>query len=143
MGRECVCENYALIERLSHDGIQVNVTAIAAIGQVAGCSAALRNGALAIVSVFAGRIADTGRDACAYMVNAAQILRSQPNISLLWASTRQVFNVIEAKEAGAHIITVTPDLLAKLNLLSKDLDDFSRETVQQFYDDAQAAGYTL
>ena len=129
-----------LIQRLSHDGIKVNVTAIMTGEQIRTADIALANGAPSIVSVFAGRIADTGRDPCELLHFAkAMGFESQ----LLWASTREVYNIIQAVEAGCDIITVPDDLLAKLPLLGKDLREFSLETVKMFFNDAIAAEYEL
>ena len=97
----------------------------------------------AIVSVFAGRIADTGLDPMPIMRECIKILRNLPKAELLWASPRELLNIIQADEVGCHIITATPDILDKLKSLGKDLPEFSLETVQMFFDDAQAAGYTI
>jgi len=96
-----------------------------------------------VVSVFAGRIADTGRDPMPIMAQALEVLAPQPELELLWASPREVLNVRQAEQVGVHIITATPDLIAKMASFDKDLDQFSLETVQMFHDDAAAAGYTL
>jgi transaldolase len=95
------------------------------------------------VSIFAGRIADTGRDPCPFMREAVDICRHKPNLRVLWASPREVLNVYQADACGVHVIVLTADLLAKLAYRNKDLAEFSRETVQMFYDDALKAGYTL
>jgi transaldolase len=96
-----------------------------------------------LVSVFAGRIADSGRDPVPVMRDALEALRLCPNCELVWASPREVLNVVQARDAGCHVITLTPDLLRRLPLLGKDLDEFSLETVQMFHRDATAAGYVL
>ena len=97
----------------------------------------------AIVSVFAGRIADTGLDPMPIMSDCVEILKHSPKAELLWASPRELLNIFQADEVGCHIITATPDVIGKLKLLEKDLTEFSLETVQMFYDDAQEAGYTI
>lgn len=130
-----------LIHRLSGDGVKVNVTAVFTLPQVEVVSAALENGAASIISVFAGRIADTGRDPESLMREAVSM--TPVGVELLWASGREIFNVVQAEDANCDIITLTPDLIAKLPLLGKNLGKFSWETVKQFYDDAMAAGYTL
>ena len=96
-----------------------------------------------ILSIFAGRIADTGRDPVPVMREAVELCRARPEIMVLWASPREVLNVYQAAECGCHIVTATPDLIAKLSLKDKDLTEFSRETVQMFYDDAWRANYRL
>src|SRR5215813_11512118 len=134
---------YRLIRRLSHDGIQVNVTAMMTIGQVREVGKALQGGASANVSVFAGRVADTGRDPVPMMKEAMEILREYPQTELIWASPRELLNIFQADEIGCHIITVTNDILAKLKLVGKDLADYSLDTVQMFFDDGRKAGFTL
>lgn len=130
-----------VIQRLSRDGIKVNVTAVMTEVQVYTANIALANGAPSIVSVFAGRIADTGCDAQAFMSSVKGMMVSEAE--LLWASTREVYNIVEAEKAGCDIITVPDDLLAKLPLLGKDLREFSLDTVKMFLNDANASGYTL
>jgi transaldolase len=132
-----------LTHRLSHDGIRVNVTALMTLAQVRAVVDALRGGAPANVSLFAGRVADTGRDPVPHMQAALQIVSEAPSVELIWASPREVLNVIQAHEIGCHIITVTNDLLSKLPSLDKDLEGFSLETVRMFHDDARKAGFTL
>jgi transaldolase len=132
-----------LIERLSTDGIKVNVTAIMTLGQVRSAADAMEASPGGVVSVFAGRLADTGRDPIPLMRAALALLEAQPRLELLWASPREVLNVVQADEIGCHIITVTKDLLAKLQLLGKDPVEFSAETVAMFHSDALAAGLTL
>jgi transaldolase len=132
-----------LTHRLSHDGIRVNVTALMTLAQVRAVVDALRGGAPANVSLFAGRVADTGRDPVPHMQAALQIVGEAPSVELIWASPREVLNVIQAHEIGCHIITVTNDLLGKLPSLDKDLEGFSLETVRMFHDDARKAGFTL
>lgn len=132
-----------LIERLSADGIALNVTALLTLDQVRATAAALAPAAPAVVSVFAGRIADTGVDPVPLMEEALRILGERPRAELLWASPRELLNIVQADAIGCHIVTVTGDLLAKLELLGKDLAAYSRETVEMFRRDALAAGYSI
>jgi transaldolase len=132
-----------VIRELSADGVHLNVTALMTTAQVEMVAAASQGGPGHVVSVFAGRIADTGRDPIPLMTEALQALAPQPELELLWASPREVLNIRQAEQVGVHIITVTPDLLAKMKSFDKDLDQFSLETVQMFHDDARAAGYRL
>jgi len=133
-----------LIRELTAAGVKLNVTAICTLDQVRDTADALRGGAPAVVSVFAGRIADTGRDPVPLMREALSICRAvDRRIELLWASPRELLNIVQAAEIGCDIITVTNDLLAKLPTLGKDLAQFSLETVQMFYRDAQACGFKL
>lgn len=132
-----------LIATLSQAGVKLNVTAIMPLEQVKQVGAALSAEVPAVVSVFAGRIADTGRDPVPHMREALAILKSRPKAELLWASPRELLNIFQADEIGCHIITVTPDVLKKLAVVGKDLDVYSRETVSMFYKDAQAAGYDI
>jgi transaldolase len=134
---------YDLIHRLSHAGVKLNVTAIMGLGQVRDVVAALKGGASSNVSVFAGRIADTGRDPVPHMAAAIELLKAEPKAELIWASPRELLNVFQAHEIGCHIITVTNDILKKLSLLAKDLDDYSLETVKMFHEDAAKAGFAL
>ncbi len=134
---------YDLIHRLAHAGVKVNVTALMTLAQVRLVVTALRGGAPSNVSVFAGRVADTGRDPVPMMAEAVDILRAEPNAELIWASPRELLNVFQADEIGCHIITVTSDILKKLSLVGKDLDDYSLETVKMFYDDARAARFEM
>jgi transaldolase len=133
-----------LIRRLARDGIKVNVTGMTTLDQVKAAGAALGEGkAYSIVSVFGGRVADTGRDPVPMMAEAVKLLQPYPNIELLWASPRELLNIFQADAVGCHIITVTADILKKLPLIGKDLDQYSQETVQMFRDDAVKAGYVL
>jgi transaldolase len=134
---------YELVRRLSTDGIKLNITAIMTIEQVREVVDAVKEGAPSCVSVFAGRIADTGRDPVPMMVECVSILQAAPQAELIWASPRELLNVIQADDIGCHIITVTNDILKKLPLLGKDLADYSLETVKMFYDDGRRAGFTL
>jgi transaldolase len=132
-----------LIRALSAEGIALNVTAIFTLDQVRTVTDALDPRTPAIVSVFAGRIADTGIDPIPHMLACKQILGSRQKAALLWASTRELLNVFHAEEAGCDIVTVPNELLAKLDLVGKDLVEYSRETVQAFYKDANAAAYQI
>ena len=134
---------YDLIHRLSHAGVKVNVTAVMTLDQVGKVTNALKGGAPSNVSVFAGRIADTGRDPVPLMTEAIDILRAEPNAELIWASPRELLNIFQADAIGCHIITVTHDILKKLPIVGKDLGEYSLDTVKMFYEDARAAGYTL
>lgn len=135
--------SYALVQKLGEAGVQLNVTALLTLDQVRSVAQALRNAAPSVVSVFAGRVADTGVDPMPLMAEALSILKVAPKAELLWASPREVLNIYQADEVGCHIITATNDLIKKLDLSSKDLSDFSLETVKMFYDDAKAAGFSL
>ncbi len=132
-----------LIEKLVRDGIRLNVTAVLTLDQVQTVSASLAGGPASIISVFAGRIADTGCDPVPLMCQALEIMASHSNQELLWASPRELLNIVQADAIGCHVITVTPELLKKLPLLGTDLADYSLETVRMFHDDAQAAGFRL
>jgi len=132
-----------LMRRLSLSGVKVNATAVMTRWQIHEIVAALRDLAPSIVSVFAGRIADTGRDPSPTIATAIVDSRICSNVQVLWASTRELYNIIQADELGCDIITVPGDILKKLPMLGKDLDGLSRETVQMFYDDAVQAGYSI
>lgn len=134
---------YDLINNLSQDGTKLNVTAVMTLEQVQAANDALAGGADSIVSVFAGRIADTGVDPVEHMKKALDIIKANKNIELLWASPRELLNIIQANDIGCHIITATNDILNKLKNLNKDLLQFSQETVKMFYDDAQSAGFKI
>ncbi len=133
----------SVIERLSKAGVAVNVTAVMTPEQVERITARLDAKTPAIVSVFAGRIADTGVDPMPIMKKSVEILRQKPKAELIWASPRELLNVFQADAIGCHIITATNDILKKLSLVGKDLDNYSLETVEMFYKDAKAAGYTI
>jgi transaldolase len=135
--------SYGLIRRLSEAGIKLNVTAILTLEQVREVAAALAGETPGVVSVFAGRIADTGRDPVPLMAAAVELLRPYPREELLWASPRELLNVFQADALGCHIITATNDVLQKLTLVGKDLKAYSLDTVKMFHDDARQAGYTL
>ena len=132
-----------LIQRLSHDGICLNITALLTLDQVRDVAAALAGGAPSYVSVFAGRIADTGRDPVPLMAEAVDILSPHTGMELIWASPRELLNIFQADSIGCHIITATPDVLQKLSLVGKDLDEYSLDTVKMFYNDAAKSGYRV
>ena len=133
----------ALVRTLSHEGIKLNVTAVLPLEQVREMAAALAGGAPACVSVFAGRVADTGVDPVPHMTAALHELRAAPNAELIWASPRELLNVFQADAIGCHIITVTHDILKKLPIVGRDLQDYSLETVKMFHTDAERAGFSL
>jgi transaldolase len=132
-----------LIERLTKEGVVVNVTALLTLEQVRAVMACLADATPAIVSVFAGRLADTGRDPVPVMAEAVEILKAKPKAELIWASPRELLNIFQADEVGCHIITVTNDLLKKLTLVGKDLNEYSLDTVKMFHSDASMAGYSI
>lgn len=133
-----------LVRELSQSGVKLNVTAIMTMQQTIETVLALRGGAPSIVSIFAGRIADTGRDPMPLMQAAAALCRgTDPNIELLWASTREAFNIVQAEQAGCHIITSPPDIIKKVSGFNKDLNELSLETVRTFKADSEAAGFKL
>jgi transaldolase len=132
-----------LIKQLSQKGLKLNVTAILSIRQVKEVAAALNPDVPSIVSVFAGRIADTGRDPIPIMQASLEILKGNPKAELLWASPREVLNVIQAEQVGCHIITITPDLLAKAAKFGMDLEELSLDTVKMFYNDAAKSGFRI
>jgi len=134
---------FELVERLSKAGVKLNVTALMSLSQVRDVVAALDPKTPACVSVFAGRVADTGRDPVRLMAAAIELLALRPQSELIWASPRELLNIFQADEIGCHIITVTNDILKKLSVVGKDLDDYSLDTVKMFYNDAQAAGFKL
>lgn len=131
------------IRRLSAEGIQLNVTAVMTLKQVLVATEALAESKGAVLSVFAGRIADTGRDPIPLMAAALEVVAANPAIELLWASPREVLNIVQADLLGCHIVTVTHELLKKLSGLGRDLESFSLDTVKMFRNDAVTAGYTL
>ncbi|MFZ2302837.1 MAG: transaldolase [Gallionella sp.] len=133
----------SLIESLSNAGVSLNVTALTSLDQVKSVTERLAPDTPAIISVFAGRIADTGRDPVPLMAEAVKIMRAKPRSELIWASPRELFNIFQADSVGCHIITATNDILKKLSLVDKDLEQYSLETVQMFHTDAQAAGYKI
>ena len=131
------------VKALSSDGIKVNVTAIFTSGQVETMAEAVSGGAPSNLSIFAGRIADAGVDPIPIVRQAVDICAELPSCELIWASPREVLNAVQADSVGCHIITMTPDLIAKLDLLGKDLEQFSLDTVKMFHDDARSAGLTV
>ena len=132
-----------LVRELSEAGVKVNVTALFTTAQVELICAAVKDGAPSYISVFAGRIADAGVDPVPLMRRAVEIIVEAPRAELIWASPREVLNVVQADQVGCDIITMTSDLFAKLDLIGKDLAQYSLETVQMFRLDALAAGFTL
>lgn len=132
-----------LVRRLSADGIKLNVTAILTLRQVAETMEALHPQTPAIISVFAGRIADTGRDPVPVMSAAVAMAAWKPRVEVLWASPREALNIHQARDTGCHIITATPDILKKLSMSAMDLFQLSNDTVRMFHDDAVAAGFRL
>jgi len=131
------------IKRLSAAGVILNVTALMTLEQVENVTECLDSNTNAIVSVFAGRIADTGRDPVPLMSESVKILSRKPKAELIWASPRELLNIFHADQVGCHIITVTNDVLGKLSLIDKNLDDYSLDTVKMFYTDAKSAGYDI
>lgn len=132
-----------LLKRLTLAGVKINVTAVLALEQVKAITENLADSTATIISVFAGRIADTGVDPVPVMREALKIMQARPRAELLWASPRELLNIVQASDIGCHIITVSNDILNKLSLLGKDHDDYSLETVEMFHRDAVAAGYTI
>lgn len=135
--------SYDLIHALAKAGVKQNVTALMTLDQVHDVTAALAHGPAACVSVFAGRIADTGRDPLSIMTESVDILHPHQQLELIWASPRELLNVFQADDIGCQIITVTNDIIKKLSMVGKDLQEFSLETVQMFRNDAVKAGFTL
>jgi len=133
----------ALIKKLSDEGISLNITAITTIEQVEAVVSVISPKAKTIISVFAGRIADTGRDPIPYMKKAANILKSKQHAELLWASSRELLNIIQAESCGCHIVTVTSDILKKIPNIGKNLGVLSLDTVSMFYEDARASKYVI
>jgi transaldolase len=134
---------FDLIRRLSTDGIKLNVTALMTLAQVGAVARALDPATPACVSVFAGRIADTGVDPVPLMTEAVKRLGIVPKAELIWASPRELLNVFQADEIGCHIITVTNDILKKLSLVGRDLSEYSLDTVKMFFSDAAQAGFAI
>ena len=133
-----------LIKELANAGVKLNVTAILTLAQVEGVSAALNPKVPAVVSVFAGRIADTGVDPVAIMSQSKTVLKDLPHAELLWASVREVLNIFQANDCGAHIVTVPHDILGKaIKMSGMDLGELSLDTVKMFANDAKAAGFSL
>jgi transaldolase len=132
-----------LVKRLAQQGVKVNVTALLTLDQVDAVVPSLRDGPGSCISIFAGRIADAGYDPLPVMQAALARIRAYPQIELIWASPRELFNIVQADAIGCHIITVTHDLLKKLPLLGRDLTEYSLDTVKMFVNDARAASFTL
>jgi transaldolase len=132
-----------LVERLSRAGVKLNVTALLTLDQVRRVTERLHADTPAIISVFAGRIADTGRDPVPIMAESVKVMRARPKAELIWASPRELLNIFQADAIGCHIITATNDILKKLALVGKDLDRYSLETVEMFHKDAVAAGFDI
>ena len=132
-----------LVERLSKQGVQLNVTAVMTLDQVKRITERLHADTPAIISVFAGRIADTGRDPVPVMAESVRVMKAKPKSELIWASPRELLNIFQADQVGCHIITATNDILKKLSLVGKDLDQYSLETVEMFCKDASAAGFKI
>lgn len=138
--RESACP---LIRDLASDGIKLNITAILSVGQVRAVAGALSPGVPSIISVFAGRIADSGRDPVPVMKQALELSNAVAGAELLWASPREPLNILQAERIGCHIITVTPELLAKSGNFGKSLEDYSLDTVKMFYSDAVKSGFKI
>ena len=134
---------YDLAGRLSHAGVRLNVTAIMTLEQVRGILLKLSPKTSSYISIFAGRIADTGRDPLPMMAAAVELLKIVPSSELIWASPRELLNIFHAEAIGCHIITVTNDILKKMNLVDHDLAEYSLDTVKMFYEDARNAGFSL
>ena len=134
---------YALVEKLANQNVKLNVTALMTLDQVRNVVASLNPNIPSYVSVFAGRIADTGYDPVPLMARAVEILKAAPAAELIWASPRELLNIFQADEIGCHVITVTNDILKKISLVSYDLNQYSLDTVKMFYADAVAAGFKL
>lgn len=135
--------SYDLINKLSRAGVKVNVTALMTLDQVRRTTAAIESDRDAYISIFAGRIADTGRDPVPVMRDAVSMISAKPKIELIWASPREALNVMQADAVGCHIITATPDILKKISMFGYDLEQFSLDTVKMFRNDAVAAGFSL
>jgi len=132
-----------LIQKLARAGVKQNITALMTLDQVKEVADALADGPEACISVFAGRIADTGRDPLPLMIESLRVMKPLSQLELIWASPRELLNIFQADDIGCHIITVTNDILKKLYLVNKDLNEFSLETVKMFYEDASKAGFNL
>jgi transaldolase len=132
-----------LVYRLAQRGVKINVTAVMTLDQVEGVIKSLRYGPPSCISIFAGRVADAGCDPLPILCGALARMRFYPQIELIWASPRELFNIVQADAIGCHIITVTHDLLKKLPLIGRDLNEYSLDTVKMFFEDARAAGFTL
>jgi transaldolase len=134
---------YSLVKKLTAQKIKLNVTAMMTLSQLKDVSTVLNPGVPSYVSIFAGRIADTGRDPVPLMAAAVELLKLNPSVELIWGSPRELLNIFQADTIGCHIITVTNDILKKLFLVGYELEEYSLDTVKMFYNDAVAAGYQL
>ena len=134
---------YSLIKKLAKDKVKLNVTALMTLDQVSHVVDCLDTSVPSYISIFAGRIADTGRDPLPLMISALDIMKINSKSELIWASPRELLNIFQADTIGCHIITVTNDILKKLNLIGYDLNEYSLDTVKMFYNDAIVAGYKL
>lgn len=134
---------YALVKKLTAQGVKVNVTAVMTLAQTRKVISVLNPNVPSYVSIFAGRIADTGRDPVPLMAEAVEMLKVAPASELIWASPRELLNIFQADEIGCHVITVTNDILKKLSLVGYDLDSYSLDTVKMFYNDAVSAGFKI
>ena len=134
---------HELAARLAQSGVKLNVTAMTTPAHLNRMLPSLAGGPPAVASIFAGRVADSGRDPMPLMRECLEILQSAPNVELLWASPRELLNLIQADEIGCHIITMTNDLISKIPTLGKNLDEFALDTVKMFARDSEAAGYRL
>jgi transaldolase len=139
----CGESSATLVRTLSHDGVRINVTAIMTLDQVDEVARAVAGGAPSCISVFAGRIADTGRDPVPHMAKALELLARAPDAELVWASPRELLNIFQADRIGCHIITVTADILQKIPLIGRDLGQFSLDTVKMFYNDGRRVSFSL
>jgi transaldolase len=132
-----------LIQKLAHAGVKQNITALMTLEQVETVTQALAQGPTAFISIFAGRIADTGRDPVPLMQTAVNMLQPYPKLQLIWASTRELFNIFQANAIGCHVITVSTEIMQRTHLVGRDLQQFSVETIKSFYDDAQKLKLSL
>jgi transaldolase len=132
-----------LVHRLARQDVNVNVTAVMTLAQVESVLGSLRHGPPSCISIFAGRVADAGVDPLPILIGALERMRELPQVELIWASPRELFNIVQAGAIGCHIITVTHDLLKKLPLLGRDLTEYSLDTVKMFFEDARAANFSL
>ena len=136
-------ETLMVIKNLSDRGVTLNVTAIMTVAQVQAVVNVINPTANAFISIFAGRIADTGRDPIPIMRDSLNLMQATPNLALIWASPRELLNVVQADGIGCHVITATTEILNKLDLIGKDLSQYSLETVRMFRQDAESSGYVI
>jgi transaldolase len=134
---------YELVKTLSHEGVKLNVTALMTLDQVQNVVNHLNPDIASYISIFAGRVADTGRDPIPMMQEALSMMKVQPLSELIWASPRELLNLFQANDIGCHVITVTTDILKKLDLIGYDLEEYSLDTVKMFYNDSIVAGFKL